>query len=107
MQLDQAKVETLRLLYFRLGYCGSDEAVKVLTSVAIGAAGSFWVLFSEKSALSWPLKRPKSHECKCPDFIFFEKTSMVVISDILSCKHNVKLRLKLQKYAKAHGCGNT
>jgi hypothetical protein len=42
MQLDQAKVETLRLLYFRLGYCGSDEEVKVLTSVAIGAAESFW-----------------------------------------------------------------
>ena len=42
MQLDQAKVETLHLLYFRLGYCGSDKEVKVLTSVAIGAAESFW-----------------------------------------------------------------
>ena len=107
MQLDQAKVETLRLLYFRLGYCGSDEEVEALTLVAIGAAGSFWELFSEKSALSWPLKRPKSHECKCPDFSFLEKTSMVVISDILGCKHNEMQRLKLQKYAKAHGCGNT
>ena len=49
-QINQAKVETLRLLYFRLGYCGNDEEVKALTLVAIGAAGSFWVLFSEKSA---------------------------------------------------------
>ena len=48
-QIDQAKVETLRLLHFRLGYCGSDEEVKALTSVAIGAAESFWQLFSEKS----------------------------------------------------------
>jgi len=38
-----------RLLYFRLGYCGSDKEVKALTSVAIGAAESFWVLFAEKS----------------------------------------------------------
>ena len=73
MQLDQAKVETLRLLYFRLGYCGSDEEVKLLTSVAIGAAESFWVLFSEKSALSWPLKRPESRRRKCPDFSFLKK----------------------------------
>jgi hypothetical protein len=70
MQPDQAKVETLRLLYFRLGYCGSDEEAKALTLVAIGAAESFWELFSEKSALSWPLKRPKSQRCKCPDFSF-------------------------------------
>jgi len=48
-QLDQAKVETLRLLYFRLGYCVSDEEILALTSVAIGAAESFWQLFSEKS----------------------------------------------------------
>ena len=49
MQLNQTKVETLRLPYFRLGYCGSDEEVKALTSVAIGAAESFWLLFAEKS----------------------------------------------------------
>ena len=67
-QLDQAKVENLRLLYFRLGYCGSDEEVKTLTLKAIGAAGSFWALFSEKSALSWPLKRPESQEGKCLAF---------------------------------------
>jgi hypothetical protein len=42
IQLDQAKVETFINLYFRLGYCGNDEEVKALTSVAIGAAGSFW-----------------------------------------------------------------
>ena len=41
-QIDQAKVETLRLLYFRLGYCGSDEEVKALTLVAIGAAESLF-----------------------------------------------------------------
>ena len=54
MQLDQAKVETLRLLYFRLGYCGSDEEVKVLPSVAIGAAGSlfnFLIVFSRLSCI--------------------------------------------------------
>ena len=44
-QIDQAKVETLRLLHFRLGYCGSDEEVKALTSVAIGAAESLFNLF--------------------------------------------------------------
>ena len=49
MQLNQTKVETLRLLYFRLGYCGSGEEVKALTSVAICAAESFWLLFAEKS----------------------------------------------------------
>ena len=49
IQLDLAKVETLRLLFFRLGYCGCDEEVKALTLIAIGAAESFWVLFSEKS----------------------------------------------------------
>ena len=46
-------------LYFRLGYCGSDEEVKALTLVAIGAAERFCELFSEKSSLSWPLKRPE------------------------------------------------
>ena len=65
MHLNQAKVETLRLPYFRLGYCGSVEEVKALTLVAIGAAGSFWELFSEKSALRWPLKRPESLKRKC------------------------------------------
>ena len=44
-QIDQAKVETLRLLYFRLGYCGIDEEVKAITLVAIGAAGSLFNLF--------------------------------------------------------------
>jgi hypothetical protein len=37
----QAKVETFRLLYFRLGYCGRDEEVKALTIIAIGSAGEF------------------------------------------------------------------
>ena len=68
-QVNQAKVETLRLLYFRLGYCGNDEEVKALTLVAIGAAGSFWELFSEKSTLRWPLKRPESQEGKCLCFL--------------------------------------
>ena len=68
-QIDQAQVETLRLLYFRLGYCGRDEEVKALTSVTIGAAESFWVLFSEKSALSWPLKRPESFKGKRLQFL--------------------------------------
>ena len=45
MQLDQAKVETLRLLHFRLSYCGSDEEVKALTLVAIGAAESLFNLY--------------------------------------------------------------
>ena len=44
-QIDQAKVETLRLLYFRLGYCGSDEEVKAQTLIAIGAAESLFNLF--------------------------------------------------------------
>ena len=56
----QVKVEPPRLPYFRLGYCGNDEEVKALTLEAIGAAESFWLLFSEKSDLSWPLKRPES-----------------------------------------------
>jgi hypothetical protein len=56
------------LLHFRLGYCGSDEEVKALTLVAIGAAGSFWVLFSEKSTLSWPLKRLESQKRNCLAF---------------------------------------
>ena len=56
MQLDQAKVETLRLLYFRLGYCGSDEEVKAPTLLAIGAAASFFVYF-------FCGKKSKSH---CP-----------------------------------------
>ena len=68
IEIDQAKVENLRLLNFRLGYCGSDEEVKALTLVARGAEGSFWVLFSEKSALSWPLKRPESQKRKCLNF---------------------------------------
>ena len=86
-QIDQAKVETLRLLYFRLGYCGIDEEVKALTLVSIGAAGSLFNLFivffkafmrsflssfvyffAEKSTLSWPLKRPESQKRKCLDF---------------------------------------
>ena len=41
-EVDQAKVETLRLLQIRLGYCGDDEELKALTLVAIGAAESFW-----------------------------------------------------------------
>ena len=41
-QIYQAKVETLRLLYFRLGYCGNDEEILALTSVAIGAAESLF-----------------------------------------------------------------
>ena len=41
-QINQAKVETLRLPYFRLGYCGSDEEIKALTSVAIDEAGSLF-----------------------------------------------------------------
>ena len=45
MQLNQTKVETLRLPYFRLGYCGSDEEVKALTSLAIGVAESFVYFF--------------------------------------------------------------
>ena len=45
------KALTLCTVKFRLGYCGSDEEVKALPSLAIGAAGSFWELFSEKSAL--------------------------------------------------------
>ena len=45
MQLDQAKVETLRLLHFRLGYCGSDEEVKALTLLAVGAAESLFNLY--------------------------------------------------------------
>ena len=45
---DQAKVETFRLLHFRLGYCGSDEEVLALTLVAIGAAESFCLLFCGK-----------------------------------------------------------
>ena len=36
----RAKLETFRLLYFRLGYCGSDEEVKALKIEAIGAAES-------------------------------------------------------------------
>ena len=44
-EVDQAKVETLRLLQIRLGYCGDDEELKALTLVAIGAAGSFFVYF--------------------------------------------------------------
>ena len=52
MQLDQAKVETLRLLYFRLGYCGSNEEVKALTLVAIVAAESLFNLFIVFSRLS-------------------------------------------------------
>ena len=34
----QAKVETPRLIHFRLGYSGNEEEVKALTLVAIGAA---------------------------------------------------------------------
>jgi len=51
-QIDQAKVETLGLLYFRLGYCGSDEEIKALTLVAIGAAGSFLFTFFRKKSKS-------------------------------------------------------
>ena len=40
-EIDQEKVETLRLLQIRLGYCGGDEELKALTLVAIGAVGSF------------------------------------------------------------------
>ena len=50
-QIDQAKAETLRVLYFRLGYCGIDEEVKALTLVAIGAAGSFLGTFFGKKCL--------------------------------------------------------
>ena len=51
-QIDQAKVETLRLPCFRLGYCGNDEEVKALTSVAIGAAESFLFTFLRKKSKS-------------------------------------------------------
>jgi hypothetical protein len=52
VHLNQAKVETHRLPYFRLGYCGSVEEVIALTSVAIGAAGSFLFTFFRKKSKS-------------------------------------------------------
>ena len=45
---DQAKAQPLRLLHFRLGYCGSDKEVLALTLVAIGAAESFLFTFLRK-----------------------------------------------------------
>ena len=69
MQLDQAKVETLRLLYFRLGYCGSDEEVKAPTLLAIGAEESFLFTFLRKKSKSHcPARGQERLERKCPDF---------------------------------------
>jgi hypothetical protein len=48
----QAKVEALRLLHFRLGYCGNEEEDKALTLVAIGAAESFLFTFLRKKSKS-------------------------------------------------------
>ena len=72
-----AEALTLYTVKFRLGYCGTDEEVKALTLVAIGAAESFWVLFSEKSALSWPLKRPESLQRKCLNYFVITKNVML------------------------------
>jgi len=58
---------------FRLGYCGSDKEVKALPSLAIGAAGRFWELFSEKSALRWPLKRPESLKVNASILVVYKK----------------------------------
>ena len=69
MQLDQAKVETLRLLHFRLGYCGSDEEVKALTLIAVGAAESFLFTFLRKKSKSHcPARGQERLERKCLDF---------------------------------------
>ena len=75
MQLDQAKVETPRLLYFRLDYCGSDEEVKALTLVAIGAAESFFVYFfsGKKSKSQCPARGQDSLGRKCLTIYLFRK----------------------------------
>jgi hypothetical protein len=66
MQLDQAKVETLRLSYFRLGYCGIDEEVEALTLKAIGAAESFLFTFLRKKSKSHcPARGQERLERKC------------------------------------------
>ena len=45
------KALALYTVKFRLGYCGSDEEVKALTSEAIGAAESFLGTFFGKKWL--------------------------------------------------------
>jgi len=50
-------------------------AVAVSTELALaesleasGVAESFWALFAEKSALTWPVKRPEKPEGECLPF---------------------------------------
>ena len=73
-QINQAKAETLRLIYFRLGYCGSDEEVKALTLIVIVAAESFLFTFLRKKCKSHcPARGQESQKRKCLDFLLFRK----------------------------------